>query len=173
MVEFALILPVLVLLTFGIIEFAVAFNADSTVASATRAGGRTAAILSTDPQMSFKAGQAAATALDINPTSIVGNAVVCVAQYLANNPDPCTEPTSTKMTLVHTGAVGVPRVAGRGPERREPRIVPRRRQLAGQLAQLRVSDGGQPRRQLRPRDRARRDQAQASRTRDVQRLLRQ
>jgi Flp pilus assembly protein TadG len=108
MVEFALVLPLLVLLTFGIIEFAVAFNADSTVASATRAGGRTAAILSTDPQMSFKAGQAAATALDISPNTIVGNAVVCVAQYQSTNPDPCTESTSTKMTLVHTGAAGDP-----------------------------------------------------------------
>jgi TadE-like protein len=108
MVEFAIVLPLLVMLTFGIIEFAVAFNADSTVSASTRAGGRTAAILSTDPQMAFFAGQAAATALNINPNSIVGNAVVCVAEYESNNPNPCTEPTSTKMTLVHTGAPGAP-----------------------------------------------------------------
>ena len=41
MVEFAMILPLLVLLTFGIIEFGVAFNASSSVSQSSRAGGRT------------------------------------------------------------------------------------------------------------------------------------
>ena len=51
-----MILPLLVLLTFGIIEFGVAFNASSSVSQASRAGGRTAAIFSTDPQLEFNAG---------------------------------------------------------------------------------------------------------------------
>ncbi len=41
-VEFALILPILLLLVFGIIEFGLAFKDNLTLASATRAGARTA-----------------------------------------------------------------------------------------------------------------------------------
>ena len=67
MVEFAMILPLLVLLTFGIIEFGVAFNASSSVSQASRAGGRTAAIFSTDPQLEFNAGLAAANAARRQP----------------------------------------------------------------------------------------------------------
>ena len=70
MVEFAMILPLLVLLTFGIIEFGFAFNTSSDVSQASRAGGRTAAIFSTDPQLEYNAAQAAATALNISPNSI-------------------------------------------------------------------------------------------------------
>ncbi|MGD9798357.1 MAG: TadE/TadG family type IV pilus assembly protein, partial [Acidimicrobiia bacterium] len=44
-VEFALILPVLVLLVFGIIEFGMAFKSSLTVTSATRSGARTASAL--------------------------------------------------------------------------------------------------------------------------------
>src|SRR3954468_4974371 len=90
MVEFALILPLLVLLTFGIIEFAIAFNTDSNINQAGRAGGRTAAILSTDPQMAFKAGAAAATSLDVQPGTVVGNPTVCIAKFNPGAPQQCT-----------------------------------------------------------------------------------
>jgi hypothetical protein len=100
MVEFALILPLLVLLTFGIIEFAVAFNTDSNINQAGRAGGRTAAILSTDPQMAFKAGAAAAASLDIAPGTVVGTPTVCVAKFNPATPQQCTTDATT-MNLAH------------------------------------------------------------------------
>ena len=109
MVEFALILPLLVLLTFGIIEFGVAFNASSNVSQASRAGGRTAAIFSTDPQLEFNAAQAAATSLDISPNSITGTPTICVSKYVAGD-DPCSDTYSSgPIPLVHgAGGAGAP-----------------------------------------------------------------
>jgi hypothetical protein len=109
MVEFALILPLVVLLTFGIIEFAIAFNADSNINQAGRAGGRTAAILSTDPQMGFKAAAAAATALDLSPGQVNGVPRVCVAPYNPGNPTGCIgNPYATTVPLFHPGTPGSP-----------------------------------------------------------------
>ncbi len=48
-VEFALVLPVLVLLVFGIMEFGMTFRDTLTIASATRTGARTASALGRDP----------------------------------------------------------------------------------------------------------------------------
>jgi hypothetical protein len=93
MVEFAMILPLLVLLTFGIIEFGFAFNTSSDVSQASRAGGRTAAIFSTDPQLEWNAAQAAATALNIPTNSVNGAPVVCVAKFAAGA-DPCDGATN-------------------------------------------------------------------------------
>lgn len=102
MVEFALILPLLALLTFGIIEFAVAFNTDSNINQAGRAGGRTAAILSTDPQMAFKAGAAAATSLNLQPGTVTGNPSVCIAKFNPAAPQQCdNNQFATKMTMSH------------------------------------------------------------------------
>ena len=173
MVEFAIVLPLLVMLTFGIIEFAVAFNSDSTVSASTRAGGRTAAILSTDPQMAFFAGQAAATALNINPNSIVGNAVVCVAEYESNNPNPCTEPTSTKMTLVHTGAPGAPVWQVADMNGANPGLFPATDNWPVNQRNYGCPTASQPNGSFDRVDRARADQAQAPRTRVVQSVLRQ
>jgi hypothetical protein len=109
MVEFALVLPLVVLLTFGIIEFAIAFNTDSNINQAGRAGGRTAAILSTDPQMAYKAGAAAATSLDISPNSVTGNPRVCVAKFNPAQPNSCiNNQYATVMTLVHPGKPNSP-----------------------------------------------------------------
>jgi len=109
MVEFALILPLVVLLTFGIIEFAIAFNADSNINQAGRAGGRTAAILSTDPQMELKAAAAAATALDLSPGQVQGTPTVCVAPYDAANPTGCEgNPDALTVPLFHPGTPGSP-----------------------------------------------------------------
>lgn len=108
MVEFALIVPVLLLLVFGIIEYGVAFNADSNVNSSSRAGGRTAAILSTDPQMEFNAASAAATALDITPGTIEGNPTVCVGPVVGVNTNPCNLAQSETLSLVHVGGAGNP-----------------------------------------------------------------
>ncbi len=109
MVEFALILPLIVLLTFGIIEFAIAFNTDSNINQAGRAGGRTAAILSTDPQMAYKAGAAAATSLDISPGTVQGSPTVCVAKFNPAQPTSCINNSdATVMTLVHPGTPNSP-----------------------------------------------------------------
>src|SRR2546423_10539160 len=100
MVEFALVLPLLLLLTFGIIEFAFVFNANSNVAHSSRAGGRTAGISSLDPQMEFKAAQAAANSLNVSASSVAGQPSVCVGKYNPASPDPCGD-YSTPLTLVH------------------------------------------------------------------------
>ncbi len=55
MVEFALVLPIILLILFGVIQFGIAFNHYLTVTDATRAGARVAAVSRQDPN-----GQAAA-----------------------------------------------------------------------------------------------------------------
>src|ERR1700709_2311206 len=108
MVEFAMILPLLVLLTFGIIEFGVAFNASSSVSQSSRAGGRTAAIFSTDPQLEYNAAQAAATALDVSPSSITGMPTICVSKYVPGG-NPCKSPYSAgEIPVTHPGTDGAP-----------------------------------------------------------------
>jgi Flp pilus assembly protein TadG len=49
MVEFALVLPVLLMLVFGIIQFGILFNRSLTVADAVRAGARQGAVSRTLP----------------------------------------------------------------------------------------------------------------------------
>ena len=112
LVEFALIVPVLLLLVFGIIEYGVAFNADSNVNQSARAGGRTAAILSTDPQMEFNAAAAAATALSISPATISGNPQVCVGPISGSDTNPCNSAQAEKLTLVRQGGVWIVNVPG-------------------------------------------------------------
>jgi len=107
LVEFAIVIPLLLLLTFGIVEFGMAFNAASSVSEATRAGGRTGAILSSDPQMEYKAASATATALDLSPGSLSGNPTVCVSRY-HDGVDPCNDSTSIHVTLVHVSDPGAP-----------------------------------------------------------------
>jgi hypothetical protein len=86
MVEFALILPLLLLLTFGIIEFAVLLNANSSVAHAGRAGGRTAGISSLDPSLEYKAARAVANSLNASPGSVAGVPQICVGKYAPGQP---------------------------------------------------------------------------------------
>jgi hypothetical protein len=107
LVEFAMIVPLLLLLVFGIIEFGFLFNSDSNVNQAARAGGRTAAILSTDPQMGYRAAEAAANSLGISPASIVGDPTVCVGKFDPANPNDCTT-DATSVTLTHLGTPGSP-----------------------------------------------------------------
>lgn len=65
LVEFALILPFLLMLTFGIIEFSRAFSASATVSNASRAGAR---IASAEPrQTGFAADVATAVATALSP----------------------------------------------------------------------------------------------------------
>jgi Flp pilus assembly protein TadG len=107
MVEFAMILPLLVLLTFGILEFGFAFNTSSDVSQSSRAGGRTAAIFSTDPQLEWNAAQAAATALNISPNSVKAGTdpIVCVSKFAAGS-DPCSNQYSSGEIPLKKGASG-------------------------------------------------------------------
>ncbi len=123
LVEFAIVVPLLVLLTFGIIEFAMLFNADSNVAQSTRAGGRSAAILSTDPQMEFKAAEAAANALNISPSTITGAPTVCVGKYDAASADPCGDDV-VHLTLVHPGTPNSPVWEVQVPGQPQPGVYP-------------------------------------------------
>jgi Flp pilus assembly protein TadG len=73
--EFALILPLLALLVFGIIQFSIAFNRYQGIHAAAREGGRTASLpSSTDPQIRARVTEAlagitfdAAPAITIQP----------------------------------------------------------------------------------------------------------
>ncbi len=63
LVEAAIVLPLLVMLVLGIVEYSVAFNKSATVANATRAGARTASALPKDTDYATKTADAVATAL--------------------------------------------------------------------------------------------------------------
>ena len=170
-----MILPLLVLLTFGIIEFGVAFNASSSVSQSSRAGGRTAAIFSTDPQLEFNAAQAAATALDVSPTSITGTPKICVAKYIAGA-DPCVNTgsnfSSGPVPVVHPGSPGAPvwtiNVTG------TPGQIPTTNDnwpVASRNFGCPTPEPAQ--RQLRPRRRARAGPARPAGARALQAVLRQ
>jgi hypothetical protein len=107
LIEFALIVPTLLLLVFGIIEFGLLFNSDSNVNQSARAGGRTAAILSTDPQMAYRAAEAAANSLSISPSTIVGQPTVCIGLFDPSEPNKCVTKV-TRITLKHLGTPGSP-----------------------------------------------------------------
>ncbi|MFD1214474.1 TadE/TadG family type IV pilus assembly protein [Arthrobacter sp. GCM10027362] len=62
-VEFALILPILVALLLGIMEFGLAYNAQITVTGAAREGARAMAV-ENNPDAARRAARAAAAALD-------------------------------------------------------------------------------------------------------------
>ena len=66
-VEFALVLPLLVSLTFGIVEFSSAYHASSTLSDATRAGGRVGSALATEPTYAQRVADAVAAALQTLP----------------------------------------------------------------------------------------------------------
>jgi Flp pilus assembly protein TadG len=71
LVEAAIILPVLVLIVFGIIEFALAFKDSLTVSSATRAGARTASAEPRRPTFHADTADAVARAVSALPAGAV------------------------------------------------------------------------------------------------------
>ncbi|MCA1564020.1 MAG: pilus assembly protein [Acidobacteria bacterium] len=81
MVEFALVLPIFVVLLFGIVQFGIAFNNYITLTDAARAGARKAAVSrnSTDPAGQCKAAvMAAADNLD---SAVLGPTVSCASTW--------------------------------------------------------------------------------------------
>lgn len=68
-VEFALILPILVALTFGIIEFSSAYHDSSMIADATRAGGRVGSAQATSPTFASSVVQSVNAALSTMPSN--------------------------------------------------------------------------------------------------------
>jgi hypothetical protein len=71
LIEAAIVLPLILVLVFGALDFSVAFNQSGTLAAATRAGARTASTLVKDPGYAVKAANAVAAALQtIGPTQV-------------------------------------------------------------------------------------------------------
>jgi hypothetical protein len=68
-VEFALLLPILVVLTFGIIEFSSAFHDSSMVSDAARAGARVGSTQATNPAFTTSVVQAVNAALTTAPAT--------------------------------------------------------------------------------------------------------
>jgi hypothetical protein len=67
-VEFAIIVPVLVLLTFGIIEFSSAYHDESMTSDAARAGARVGSSMATDSGMPAAVASAVSSALSTMPS---------------------------------------------------------------------------------------------------------
>ncbi len=63
LVETAILLPLIIIITFGVIEFSSAYQASSTAASATRSAARTASAQAMLPNYATNAAAAATTAL--------------------------------------------------------------------------------------------------------------
>jgi len=72
-VEFALVLPILVMLVFGIVEFGRGYNAKITVTHAAREGARVLA-LTADPVAAELAVVGAATSLDAGDITVTSSA---------------------------------------------------------------------------------------------------
>ena len=92
-VEFALILPVLVLLLFGIIEFGRGYNAKIEVTGAAREGARVLAVGSGDP---VAAAIGAAPTLDSGKLSVTTSGV------------PCAKGTPASVTVSYPFSYSVP-----------------------------------------------------------------
>ncbi|WKZ82600.1 MAG: pilus assembly protein [Acidimicrobiia bacterium] len=93
LVEFALVLPLLVMLTFGIIEFGRAYNAQITLTHASREGVRVLAITG-------DAGQAALAARNAAPNLDPG--LISISTGACNE----GEPTSVEASYPH--AISIP-----------------------------------------------------------------
>lgn len=81
LVESALVLPILVLLVFGVVEFGRAYNAQVTVTHAAREGVRELAITQNPSAASNKAVNAATS---LNPADISVSATNCTAGFDAS-----------------------------------------------------------------------------------------
>lgn len=89
-VEFALVLPVLVLLVMGLMEFSLVFNAQLSLSNAAREGARVMAI-SNDPALARNAAINAAPS--INPALTAGDIVI--------TPATCAAGVSADVTISH------------------------------------------------------------------------
>jgi Flp pilus assembly protein TadG len=69
LVEFAIIFPLLITITFGIIEFSSAYHDSAITADATRAGGRVGSAIATDPAYTTDIVQAVDAALSTLPAN--------------------------------------------------------------------------------------------------------
>ena len=66
LLEFVLVLPILVLLVFGVVEFGRGYSARSTIVAAAREGARVAAVGTGDPVAAVRASAAHVNELAIN-----------------------------------------------------------------------------------------------------------
>ena len=98
-VEFALILPVLVLFVFGIIQFGQAYSARIELTSAVREGARLAALGNTTEAAVAQATKAAAKGLNANDIQVT---------YTASPGSSCAGASSTTTVLVTTTSTTMP-----------------------------------------------------------------
>ena len=96
-VEFALIVPVLVMLIFGIVEFGRGYNAKVTVTHAAREGARVLA-LTGDPVAAEDAAKNAATSLDPGAITVTSSG--------------CTPGSPASVTVAYPFTYNVPLVGG-------------------------------------------------------------
>jgi hypothetical protein len=89
MVEFALALPILLMITFGIIEFSSAYHDKSTVTSATRAGGRVGSAQATNPDFGKNTADAVSSALKSLPSDAPQELWIYKAPNDGNPPSTC------------------------------------------------------------------------------------
>jgi Flp pilus assembly protein TadG len=85
MTEFAIVLPIFVLLLFGIIQFGITFNNYITLTDAARAGARKAAVLRSSTSTNYAADCKAAVlaaATNLNQTILAPN-VQCLSSWNA------------------------------------------------------------------------------------------
>ncbi len=92
-VEFALVLPILILLVFGVIEFGRGYHARSTLTHAARESVRVAALSSGDP---------VATARNAAPNLDGPSIVVTIS------PDPCVPGNPVTVTLAYDHEYAIP-----------------------------------------------------------------
>lgn len=78
-IEFAVLLPVLVLLTFGIVEFGRGYNAKVSLTAAVREGVRVLALGEDDPAVIEQTTRDAAPSLDPAAITVTSSAVPCSA----------------------------------------------------------------------------------------------
>lgn len=109
MAEFAIVAPVLIMLTFGAIEFGIAFNRAQAIEAAAREGARLASIQSTT-QADIDARVAAALAgLPITPNPVQVNPSVCAGragqqvEVIVTAPHPINIPLVVSTTVTLTG----------------------------------------------------------------------
>ena len=93
LVEAAIVLPILILLLFGVVEFARAYNAQITLTHAAREGARVLAITE-DPDQAEAAAKDAATSLDPG--------------LIAVSTTPCTPGAPTEVALSYPFTYDIP-----------------------------------------------------------------
>lgn len=105
LVEFALVVPMLLLMLVGIIEFGRAWNMSQVVTDAARQGARTAAVLNPDPSASVDSVRAVVAAALQSGNVNASTATVQVDNFQAGSNTPVTVTVAVPYQFVIFGPV--------------------------------------------------------------------